>query len=59
MKPSILGSVALLFVWALLAFALQIRSGWVHVPLAAAVALIVVAIVLAPDKNASEESSSS
>ena len=57
MKLSILGSVALLFVWALLAFALQIRSGWVHVPLAIAVALAVVAIVLSPEKPASDESS--
>lgn len=59
MKLSILGGVAMLFLWALLAFGLQLANGWVHVPLAVAVTLIVVAIVLSPDRAAGEEPTSS
>jgi hypothetical protein len=42
---SLLGAVALLALWVVLAFVAAIPSGWVHIPLALGSVLIVRAIV--------------
>jgi uncharacterized membrane protein len=45
MKPYLLGALLSALLWILLAFVAAIPSGWVHVPLVAAVLLLVRAIV--------------
>ncbi|MFQ6045295.1 MAG: hypothetical protein ACE5PT_02915 [Gemmatimonadales bacterium] len=45
MSIAAVGAIVCLALWVALAFVVAIPSGWVHVPLAAGVILIVVAIV--------------
>jgi uncharacterized membrane protein (DUF485 family) len=44
MRFSVVGALASLLLWIFLAFVAAIPSGWVHVPLIAAVVLIAIAI---------------
>jgi hypothetical protein len=45
MNLYLLGALISLILWAVLAFALAIPSGWVHLPLAAGAVLIAMGIV--------------
>jgi hypothetical protein len=44
MRLSVVGALASLILWIFLAFVAVIPSGWVHIPLIAAVVLIAIAI---------------
>ena len=54
MKRYLLLALASLILWAVLAFAVAIPAGWVHVPLAAGVVLIGMAIVEGDDAVSGE-----
>lgn len=45
-----LGGLVLLALWMVLAFVLDLRTGWVHVPLGGAVALFTAAVVVSDDR---------
>jgi len=49
-KTSILVAAALIAGWAVFAFGVKVTTGWVHVPLAAGVALLARAIVVGDDR---------
>jgi hypothetical protein len=55
MVVSILGGVACLGVWIVLAFVVAIPSGWVHLPLAVGVGLIARGLVLAQPPGAQQD----
>jgi hypothetical protein len=46
MNATLLGAVAMVIVWIVLAFVLQLPTGWVHVPYVAAVLLFARRILL-------------
>lgn len=51
-KRSVLVGIALIFVWAILAFGAAIPSGWVHVPLGLAVVFLARAVIVGgPDES--------
>lgn len=47
-NPTLVAALVLLAAWLLLAFVLAVPTGWVHVPLAAAVILLVRRVVTGP-----------
>lgn len=47
-NPSLLAAVAALALWVVLAFLVRIPSGWVHLPLAVGVLLLVRRVVTGP-----------
>lgn len=47
-NPTLLAAVAALVLWVVLAFIVHIPSGWVHLPLAAGVLLLVRRVVTGP-----------
>jgi hypothetical protein len=54
MLRSLIGAVACLGLWILLAFVLALPSGWVHLPLAAGAVLLAKAIVEAGARASGE-----
>lgn len=47
-NPTLLAAVAALVLWVVLAFVVHVPSGWVHLPLAAGVLLLVRRVVTGP-----------
>jgi hypothetical protein len=49
LNPSLAAASLLLAAWVLLAFVLRVGAGWVHLPMAVAVILLVRRVVTGPD----------
>jgi len=48
LNPTLLAAIAALVLWVVLAFVARVPTGWVHVPLAAGVLLLVRRVVTGP-----------